>query len=131
MTARNPVTCAEANFTCFLGPQKAYFELDKTIDASDRRVVYVAYAARADNPKALSDWLIDSVLNPLLEKGGRYLYWRLPEKIDFSHPSVDAPEYRIYTRIAVLDKDLQAVSLPDMVKPEGVAMRKLENVTSI
>ena len=118
---KNPIDCAERNFMCKIGPAKAFFEFDGV------RAVYVAYAAGGSDSERLNDWMIDGVLKPLLEKGGHYLYWRLPEKIEFRHPSDDADLYRIYTRIAVLDKDFNSVLISDMVKPEGYPMRELDD----
>ncbi len=122
MKNRNPTDLAERNFKCEIGPAKACFETDAGV-----RVVYVAYAAGCCTSSPLSDWMIDKVFQPLLEKGGKYLYWRLPEKIEYRLPSEDDDRYRIYTRIAVLDKDFDSISVSDMVKPEGYAMREIDD----
>ena len=127
MTVRNPIDCAESNFKCAVGPAAAWFDLGESVGENTTKVVYVAYAAGSSSSKPLNGWLIDNVFKPLLEKGGKYLYWRLPEKVEFKHPSDDDPVYRIYTRIAVLDKDFNSVVLPEMAKPEGVAMRYLKD----
>jgi hypothetical protein len=125
MTVRNPIDAAELNFECKIGEPRAFFEFvegEKTI-----RAVYCTYAGRGPNPDKLNDWIIDNVFKPLLEMGGHYLYWRLPEKIEFRHPNEYDSFYRIYTRIAVFDKDFIPLTIPNMVKPEGEPTRKIQD----
>ena len=118
---------AENNFQCVIGEPRTFFE----VEGRSKIVVYVAYAARGKDPVALDEWMLDKVFKPLWLAGGRYLWWRLPERIERilggSGRNID---YSIYTRIAVLDEEFSDVTIPDMIKPEGIVSRRLDNDSS-
>ena len=111
---------------CQLGPPKAYFDLPSS--DGPVRVVYVVYAAKARTRYAVMEWMLEKVLKPLVNGAGKggYLYWRNKACIEVPSDPIDG-WYKAYTRIAVLDNTLGPVCITNMVKPEGVAMRELED----
>jgi len=115
-TVRRLINFAENNFQCVLGEPRASILID------DVCVPYVVYAAQSKLPIKLEQWLLQEVFAPLLEKGGCRLYWRSEEKIDLSS---DEEMYRIWMRVAVLDKSGSQVRLEDRIKPEGEKMREV------
>ena len=120
----------EDDFTAELGPAKAFFELPQR-DGKPVRVIYVTYAIQGEDLQAVENWFFENVIDVLREKtgGDGFLYWRNPErvlvypittKILSSGTKVTRSPvlYKIRTRFAVLDKDLNPVVVPDY-KPEG------------
>lgn len=109
----------EECFDCTWGEPRAFFELPQRV-GDDIRVIYYSYVARGDDLDELEHWFIDNVIMPLDEKAGdpSRLYWRLA---DCFHVSLEGDGlYSLRTRIAVLDKDLNVITLPDTLTPEGM-----------
>ena len=113
----------EQEFDCQHGLQQAFFELPQR-GAESIRVTYVVYAFKGNDLNVLEQAMIDEVIVPLSQKAGAdaMLYWRLTDcyQVDVID---DGEHYMLRTRIAVLDKDLNAVTLPDVVKTEGARVQ--------
>ena len=117
------IAYAESNFRCLLGEPKAFFEIPQR-DGDIVRVIYVVYALACLEEGVLEPAMIRT-LSKLKEMGGEFLYWRNPEKVDIRQDDDGTHKYRIYTRIAVLNKDLEPVVLDDEIKPEGEPTREI------
>ena len=122
----------EDDFRCELGPAKAFFELpQRGYPGNPVRVIYVTYAIQGTDLQKVEGWFFEYVIDVLREKtgGDGYLYWRNPERVlvypiktktltSGAQVVRDPIIYKIRTRFAVLDKELNAVVPPDY-KPEG------------
>ncbi len=124
MTMNSLEKYAYDNFNCMPGPSCAYFEIPQR-ESEDVRVTYVAYAALGSGRNKVEAWLLENVLVPLKKRAGSgaRLYWRQSIELTEVSPS----RWRVYTRLAVLDKDLEPVVIDDMVKPEGEPCKDLDN----
>jgi len=112
----------EDNLHCQHGPAVAFFTLPQKDE--DIRVVYVTYAVLAKSVESADDWILEKVFKPLVEKG-KYLYWRLPRFVE--RREVEG-NHQLYTRIAVLDENLDAVVIEDKVKPEGPIITMIDGL---
>lgn len=121
----------EDDFTAELGPAKAFFELPQR-SGDPVRVTYVTYAIQGEDLQKVENWFFEYIIDVLREKtgGDGYLFWRLPERVlvyslttktlsSGAEVTRTPTLYKIRTRFAVLDKELNPVVLPDYSKPEG------------
>ena len=106
---------AEDNFDCQFGVPQAYFDIPQT-DGNTIRVIYVVYCASSDDPNATNEWMLESVLKPLRDAGGKYLYWRHKDQIE---EYLENGRFYTYARIAMLDNDLNPVVITTAIKAEG------------
>ncbi len=116
------IEVAEQYFDCHHGEQKAFFEWPQR-DGESLRFIYASYVIRGDDLKELEQWMIDSVLLPLFEAtdGQGMLYWRLNECFQVGITErAGSVDYTLRTRIVVVDKDLKAIRLEDVIKGEGM-----------
>jgi hypothetical protein len=121
----NLIDFLEDNLHCQHGFQGAYFDLPQK-DKDPIRVVYVTYAVCAKTRESADDFMLENVFKPLV-KEGKYLYWRLKECVD--RREVDG-NHELYTRIAVLDENLDAVVIEDKIKPEGAIVTMIDGLQS-
>ncbi len=122
----------EKSFRTEVGPARAFFELPQR-GGPPVRVIYVVYAAMGNSIDELHNWFFEQVVDPLITKAGGegYLYWRHPERV-LAYKSrtvvvegVEQKEesvFKIRTRLAVLDKRLNPITIADAVKLEGMIM---------
>jgi hypothetical protein len=122
MMASRAIEYAEESFRCLFGEPRAFFEIPQR-GGDAVRVVYVVYALCGSDRASLENALIRT-LRALKEDGGEFLYWRNLERIVLS--KIDGL-YRIWARIAVLNKDLDPVVLSDAVKIEGESARNIDD----
>ncbi len=127
MTMNSLEKYAYNNFNCMPGPLCAYFEIPQR-ESEDIRVTYVVYAAQGSGRDKLEQWFLENVLLPLrgAAGSGARLYWRLSGSC-IELTEIAPSKWRVYTRLAVLDKDLEPVVIDDMVKLEGVRMRDISD----
>lgn len=119
----NLIDFLEDNLQCQHGFRGAFFEIPQK-NNDPVRVVYVTYAVRAKARESADDFMLENVFKPLAEKG-KYLYWRLKECVE--RHEVDG-NHELYTRIAVLDENLDAVVIEDKVKPEGERITMIDGL---
>jgi len=115
----------EGRFVCTQGEPKAFFEIPQR-GGDSVRGVYVVYSVRGKVLDEVRDYFIKEVIEPLHEKadtdndtddiGGPFLYWRLASRLEVRQ---DGNWFTIYTRICVLDDNLNSIVLPDVAKTEG------------
>lgn len=105
----------EACFRCEQGERAAYFEMP-ALGGKVTRVTYVTYAVTGPDLAAVESWMMDKVLRPLVAKAGEnaWLYWRLEECFEIGN---EDDRVQLYMRIAVLDKELNAVDLTGDIEP--------------
>ena len=133
MTSRQQVTdmtaelikMFEDRFVCTQGEPKAWFDIPQR-GGDPVHGVYVVYAVRGKDIEDVKAYFIKEVLVPLGEKalgdnsteqiGGPFLYWRLSDKVQITY---DAGWWKIYTRICILNDNLDPVIIDDLVKREG------------
>ena len=120
----------EDDFRCEFGPATAFFELPQR-SGEPVRVIYVTYAIQGEDLQDVENWFFEYVIDVLREKtqGDGFLYWRNPERV-LVYPirtktlssGAEVPRdpilYKVRTRFAVLDKELNPIVPPDY-KPEG------------
>ncbi len=99
----------EACFHCKQGERATFFEMP-AVGGKVTRVIYVTYAVSGLDWSSVESWMMDNVLRPLVAKadGDSWLYWRLEECFEVTN---EDNRVVLRTRIAVLDKDLNAVDL--------------------
>ena len=112
----------EDQFVCMAGERKAWFEIPQKGGESVRGI-YVVYSVRGTVLDDVRRYFIDRVIGPLVvaasntdKPNTRYLYWRMEERLQVRE---DHGWFTIYTRICVIDNDLNSIVLPDIVKTEG------------
>lgn len=112
------VEITEQWFDCSPGLPMCFFELPQRY-GDDIRLVYVTYVIRGPALLDLEQWMIENVIIPLAEKtdGEGKLWWRLPQYYEVTLEQDQL--YTLRTRIAVTDKRLNVVTLPDVLKVEG------------
>ena len=105
----------EACFHCKQGERTAFFEMP-AVGGNVTRGIYVTYAVSALDLASAESWMMDNVLRPLVAKAGEsaWLYWRLEECFEVTN---EDNRFQLRTRIAVLDKDLNAVVLSGDIEP--------------
>ena len=113
---------AEENFQCFTGPPVAWFDLPQK-GSDPVRVIYDVYALLASGERILEHSMINT-FRGLKAAGGKHLYWRSNEKVSLDKIN---DLYRIWTRIAVLNDNLDLIVLDGEVNPEGVAIKEIES----
>ncbi len=114
----------ENRFACTQGEPKAFFEIPQR-GADPVRGVYVVYSVRGLVLDEVRAYFIKEVIEPLAMSaasdndtdviGGPFLYWRLAEKLEVRQ---DGKWFTIYTRVCVLDDNLDSIVL-DIAKTEG------------
>ena len=132
------IQALEDDFRCEFGPAMAFFELPQR-SGEPVRVIYVTYAIQGEDLQDVENWFFEHVIDPLREKtgGDGFLYWRNPERVlvypitsktlsSGAQVTRNPPLYKIRTRFAVLDKDLNPVVVPDH-KPEGALTEVVVN----
>ena len=107
----------EDRFACIQGEPKAWFQIPQR-DGDSVRGIYVVYAVKGKVLVEVRDYFIKQVIIPLAEKAQNepFLYWRMASQVDVSK---DRDFFKIYTRICVLDNNLNPVIIDDMIKTEG------------
>lgn len=114
------LTVCEQNFRCQNGASRAYMEFMRpdrpnSMDPDDLvRLIYVTYAVKARSFKAAESWMVENVITPLSQQGGKYLYWR--KKFFVREHEEDPGRLVLKVRLGVLNKDYQAVEIRDMIK---------------
>ncbi len=118
------IEVAEQYFDCHHGEQKAFFEWPQR-DGESLRFIYASYVVRGDDLKKLEQWMIHNVLLQLMQAtdGQGMLYWRLNECFQVTLDSDKL--YTLRTRIVVVDKDLKAIWLEDVMKIEGMPCKHI------
>ncbi len=110
------------NFRAHDGEKRAFFEIPQ-VGALPVRSTYVAYICTGEDKAQLIDWMLDIFIE-LKRLGGVDWYWRLEEMI-----TMQENKYRggwvIRTRIAVLDKDLIEIRLPNEQHVAGTAPKPI------
>lgn len=125
-TATALIGLFEERFVCTQGEPKAFFQIPQR-GGDPVRGVYVVYAVRGKVLVEARDYFIKEVIVALAEKaqavdeltdqlGGPFLYWRIADKVQVAF---EDGWFKIYTRICVLDDNLDSVTIDDMVKQEG------------
>ncbi len=112
----------EGRFACTQGEPKAFFEIPQR-GADPIRGVYVVYSVRGLVLEEVKAYFLNEVIVPLEERaqsdsdniGGPFLYWRLAEKLEVRQ---DGKWFTIYTRVCVLDDNLDSIVL-DIAKTSG------------
>lgn len=129
-TATALIGLFEERFVCTQGEPKAFFEIPQR-GGDPVRGVYVVYAVRGKILVEARDYFIKQVIVALAEKavsyrddpdsvlddiGGPFLYWRIADKVQVTF---EDGWFKIYTRICVLDDNLDSITIDDMIKQEG------------
>jgi len=115
----------EDRFDCKPGERKAWFEIPQK-GGETIRGIYVVYSVRGQVLADVRQYFIKEVIVPLAVKAQLnvqvedpakpFLYWRLAERLEVRQ---DGVWFTVYTRICVLDGNLESIVLPDIVKTEG------------
>ncbi|GAF67581.1 unnamed protein product [marine sediment metagenome] len=135
MMSKELIDYVESAFICKQGEARCSHEIKHL----NKCFPYVAYAVAGQDETSVAIWMKKNVFDPLRDLGGKYLFWRLSEKIDFGYEAPltdediknfpDLPQYngtaRIYTRVLVLDDKFNPIRIEDKIKPEGVAMKEI------
>jgi len=124
-TATALVGLFEERFVCIQGEPTAWFDIPQR-GGDPVRGVYVVYAVRGKVLVEARDYFIKRVIVALAEKaatdndtddiGGPFLYWRIADKVQVTF---EDGWFKIYTRICVLDDNLDSITIDDMIKQEG------------
>ena len=104
----------EKLFTCKDGPPQAWFEL------GGKRIVYVVYAFTGPDKESLLEHAAEHLFKPLSDKGGVSLYWRCAPEL-----TIENNRSKLWMRFAMVDKNNDAVTLPDQLKAEGRKMKEV------
>ena len=113
----NLIDLCESMFTCEHGPQKAFFHIPM-VGGEPMPATYVIYSVQGANLDDLIEWYIENTLRSLRRKAGEgaFLFWRLSECFRIS---IHNGEWFLYTRVVVLDKNLNAITVEPGYKIEG------------
>ena len=139
-TTKDLINYVEGLFDCEIGPSTGYF------DIGPERNIYVTYAAISNTEKSLVDWFAKNVFDPLLALGGKKIYWRFNEKIEYFQeepPSSDedladffacfpdskpySGRERLYTRLVAVDANNKAIKIDQKIKFDGQMIEEIEH----
>lgn len=111
----------EDRFVCMQGEAKAWFEIPQR-EGDPVRGVYVVYVVKGRDLEDVKTYFVNTVIIPLAskalrpDKDGPFLYWRKTNRVEVTR---EGEEFKIYTRICVLDDNLESIVIDKMVKKEG------------
>ncbi len=124
-TIEDLIELSESLFLCEDGPPKTFFHIP-IAGKEPMRATYVSYVSKAKRLPDLCGWMAYAVLRPLRQKAGEgaFLYWRMTDGFIASRIDDDSL-WLLRTRIVVLDKDLNVITLPNVLHKEGALISQI------